>query len=160
MQSLVKKLVGTVLGVVLVLSYWTFVGHKDTTESANKIPAKVWAGGAATMQIETDSTSTAQLRVSFSENREGDGAKSLETYEEVPAGVHVWTIDVPADTGGYVELEAVKPKPGDKLSMKVKVNGQVAYEDADTLQEELKPNYAFFVQAYFDDYSTAKLSRD
>jgi hypothetical protein len=67
---------------------------------------------------------------------------------------------VSADTDGYVELEAVKPKPGGKLSMKMTVNGQFAYEDSDMLQEELKPNYAFFVQAHFDDYATAKLGQD
>jgi hypothetical protein len=160
MQTLLKKVVGALLGVAVMLGYWTFVGSNDTTESADKIPARVWAGGAGTMQIEIDSTSAAQMRVSFTENREDDEAKSLETYEDVTAGFHVWTIDVPADTGGYVELGAVKPKPGDKLSMKVSVNGRVAYEESDALQEELKPNYAFAVQAYFDDYATAELGED
>ena len=158
MQSLVKKAVGTLLGVVVVLAYWTFVGPGSNTETADKIPAKVWAGGAGTMQIEIDSTSAAQMRVSFDENSESDDAKSLETYEDVPPGFRVWTIDLPANAGGYVELGAVNPKVGDKLSMKVMVNGKVAYEASDTLHEELKPNYAFFVQAFFDDYAAAKLS--
>ena len=161
MQTLIKKLAGTLLGLAVVLGYWTFVGDSGTkTETANKIPAKVWVGGAGTMQIETDSTSAAQMRVSFDENSESDSAKSLETHEDISAGFHVWTIDLPADTGGYVELSAVKPKVADRLSLKVSINGRVAYQESDTLQEELRPNYGFFVQAYFDDYSKAELSEN
>jgi hypothetical protein len=123
----------------------------------DKIPAKMWDGGAGTMQIETDASSPAQMRVSFYERSEDDSAKSMETYEDVSAGFHTWTIDLPANTGGYVELGAVTPKVGDKLSMKVLVNGKVAYEEKSTLEEELRPNYAFFVQAHFEDYSRAAL---
>ena len=161
MQGLMKKLLGTVLGLAVVLGYWTLTGDSGTkTETSGSIPAKVWAGGAGTMRIETDSTSAAQMRVSFHAERDGEDAKSLETYEEIGAGSHTWTIDVPAETGGYVELNAVQPKVGDRVSMKVFVNDQLAYEESETLKEELKPNYAHFVQAYFDDYSKAKLGDD
>ena len=160
MQGLIKKAVGTLLGLAVVLGYWTFVDSGTKTESADKIPAKVWVGGAGTMQVESDATSAAQMRVSFYERSESDDAKSLETYEDVSPGFHVWTIDLPANTGGYVELNAVKPKVGDKLSMKVLINGKVAYEENSTLEQELQPNYAFFTQAYFDDYAQAKLGDD
>jgi len=158
MSGLIKKAAGTVLGVAVMLGYWTFVGDSGKqTESMNKIPVKMWDGGAGTMQIEIDSTGPAQLRVSFYERSEDEDAKSVETYEDVSAGFHIWTIDLPANTGGYVELGAVKPKLGDKLSMKVLVNGKVAYEENSTLHEVLQPNYAFFVQAHFEDYSKAAL---
>jgi hypothetical protein len=161
MTGLIKKAVGAVLGMALVLGYWTFVGGSGTqTESMDTIPAKVWEGGAGTMQIEIESTSPAQMRISFYERSEEEEAKSVETYEDVPAGLHTWTIDLPANTGGYVELGAVKPKVGDKLSMKVLVNGKVAYEENSTLEQELQPNYAFFVQAHFEDYSRAALGDD
>jgi hypothetical protein len=161
MNSLLKKVGSAALGVVMMIGYWTFVGPgSDNTESADAIPATVWGGGAGTMQIEIDSTSAAQMRMSFNERNDADDAKSLETYENVPPGFRVWTVDLPANTGGYVELGAVEPKAGDKLSMKVRVNDKLVYEESSTLEEELKPNYAFFTQAYFEDYSTGELSND
>ena len=161
MNKLIKKAVGMILGLAVVLGYWTFVGDSGKqTESMSNIPAKVWDGGAGTMQVEIDSTSPAQMRVSFYERSEEEDAKSVETYQDVPAGFHTWTIDLPANTGGYVELGAVKPKVGDKLSMKVLVNGKVAYEENSTLEQELQPNYAFAVQGHFEDYSRAALGDD
>jgi hypothetical protein len=158
MNGLIKKAVGTILGVAVMLGYWTFVGDSGKqSESMNKIPVKVWDGGAGTMQVEMDSTGPAQMRVSFYERGEDQDARSVETHEDVSAGFHTWTIDLPANTGGYVELGAVKPNVGDKLSMKVLVNGKVAYEESSTLKEALQPNYAFFVQAHFEDYSRAAL---
>jgi hypothetical protein len=160
MTALIKKALGAVVGIVLVLGYWTIMGPGKQTESMDTIPAKVWDGGAGTMQVEIDSSSPAQMRISFYERSEDEDAKSVETYEDVSAGFHTWTIDLPANTGGYVELGAVKPSVGDKLSMKVLVNGKLAYEEASTLEEELKPNYAFFAQAHFEDYSKAALGDD
>jgi hypothetical protein len=157
MSGLIKKLLGTLLGVVVMIGYWTFMGPGTQSDSMSRIPEKVWEGGAGTMQIEVESTGPAQMRVSFDENSESDDANSLDTYEDVSAGFHAWTIDLPANAGGYVEFGASKPNVGDKLSMKVIVNGKLAYEENSTLDEPLKPNYAFFVQAYFDDYSKAAL---
>jgi hypothetical protein len=161
MSRLIKKLLGTALGVAVMLGYWTFVGDSGSqSESMNRVPEKVWEGGAGTMQIEAESTGPAQMRVSFDERSESDDSKSMETYEDVSAGFHTWTVDLPANAGGYVEFGAAKPKVGDKLSMKVLVNGKLAYEESSTLDEPLKPNYAFFVQAHFDEYSKATLDNE
>jgi hypothetical protein len=159
MQNLLKRGVMSILGVVVMLAWWSFRGSDANTESADKIPVKVWDGGAGTMTIEAESTSAARMRVSFSEEEKEDG-RSLETYEDVPAGSHSWTINVPAGTGGYVELGAVDPKPGDKLTWKVSVNGRVVSEQAETLAQPLEKNTAFFLQSYFADYATGTLSED
>ncbi len=159
MQNLLKRGVMSILGVVVMLAWWSFRGSDANTESADKIPVKVWDGGAGTMTIDVESTSAAQMRVSFSELGKDDG-RSLETYEDVPAGSHSWTIDVPARTGGYVELSAVDPKPGDKLSWKVSVNGSVVSEQAETLAQPLEENTGFFLQSYFAEYGTGTLGDD
>jgi len=159
MQNLLKRVVMGVLGVAVMLAWWSFRGSDANVESANKIPAKVWDGGAGAMTIETESTCAAQMRVSFSEEGQENG-RSMETYEDVPAGAHSWTIDVPAGAGGYVELNAVEPKVGDRLTWKVSVNGRVVSEQSETLGQPLEKNTAFFLQNYFADYSTGTLDED
>lgn len=84
----------------------------------------------------------------------------METYEDVPAGSHSWSIDVPAGAGGYVELNAVEPKVGDRLTWKVSANGRVVSEQSETLGQPLEKNTAFFLQNYFADYSTGTLDED
>jgi hypothetical protein len=81
----------------------------------------------------------------------------LETWTKVPAGTHSWTIDVPSGVGGYIELGAETPQIGDRLRFGIRVNDRVVSEQADTLREALQPGYAFFVQAHFEDYSTATM---
>jgi hypothetical protein len=154
MTGLIKKAVGTVLGVAVMLGYWTFVGDSGKqTESMSNIPAKVWDGGAGTMQIEIDSTGRSDARQFL---RGGTKMRSqwkpTKTLQQLPHP----GLSISHEYGGYVELGAVKPKVGDKLTMKVLVNGKVAYEENSTLETELQPNYAFFVQAHFEDYSRAE----
>ena len=54
----------------------------------------------------------------------------------------------------------IGPEPVDAAEITVRVNGNVVYEDADTLREPLQQGYAFFVQAYLDDYARGELSHD
>ena len=42
-----KTLIRSVLGLVLVLGWWTFTGNSISTQKAqDKIPASVWGGGS------------------------------------------------------------------------------------------------------------------
>ena len=155
-----KAAVRTVLGLVLVLGWWTVTGNLISTERAqDRIPASVWGGGAGKLVIEAETTTRSRMLVGFSRNQQSD-EYHLETYEDVPAGTYRWSVDVPSDTGGYVELNAVAPRSGDKLKFRVVSNGRTVFEDSDELTEPLEPGYAFFVQAYFDDYAKGKLSRE
>jgi len=150
-----KKVGATAVGVVVVLAYWSLKGSSD--KSVEGIPAKVWDGGGATLHVETQSSSPARFSISFSEHGK-ENARSMDTWANVAAGSHSWTVDVPAGVGGYIELDADNARVGDRLGMKVSVNDRIVYEDADTLQEALQKGYAFFVQAFMDDYSTGELS--
>jgi hypothetical protein len=149
-----------VLGLVLVLGWWTFTGNSISTQKAqDKIPSSVWGGGAGQVVIEAETTTAARMLVGFSRD-EKDVEDNLETYEDVPAGTYRWTIDVPSATGGYVELNAVSPKAGDHLKFRIVANGRTVFEDSDELMQPLEPGYAFFVQAYVDDYAKGELSAD
>jgi hypothetical protein len=53
----------------------------------------------------------------------------------------------------YIELDADHPNAGDTLTMRVHMNGKLADEQTDKLDQPLEPNTAFFVQDHYDDYS-------
>lgn len=161
MQNLVKRAIFAVLGVAVMLGYWTFFGGSKGSSSTNKIPTKVWAGGAGTLTIEVETSTQSRFSISFwDESKPGGEAKSLEAWEEIPAGSHSWTIDVPAKVGGTIDLGAVAPKVGDKLSWKIKVNGRTVDEQSQTLDEALKAGYAFGIQFHMDDYSSGTTDSD
>jgi len=157
-----KGLLRSAAGLALMLGWWTLTGGGDDPnhESASRIPTAVWEGGGGHLAIEADTSSAAQMRVSFSEEDESGEGRELQTWEDVAAGHHTWTIDVPSGVGGYVELGAVDPKPGDALRWTVTVNGETVDEQSDTLEEPLQKGYAFFLQTYFDDYASGTLADD
>jgi len=144
-----------VLGMAITLTWWTIHRGDSHTQSSSRIPDKVWSGGH-TLEIEVESTSAATMHVSFSQHDKPAGEQqTLETYEKIAAGARSWTIDVPAHVGGYIEIEAQKPNPGDRLAMKVKSNGKLVDEQTEKLDQPLQSGYAFFLQVHYDDYSNA-----
>jgi hypothetical protein len=154
----VKWLIKTVLGLVLVLGWWTLTGNSISSQKAqDKIPASVFGGGAGKVEIEAETTTAARMMIGFSDE---SGERNLESYEDVPAGSYRWTIDVPAGISGYLELNAVAPKAGDRIKFRILANGETVFEDQEELLQPLEPGYAFFVQAYIDDYAKGELSND
>jgi hypothetical protein len=155
---MVQRLVKTLVGLAVVLAWWTIRGPGDShSETADHIPSVVWDGGAGSMTIRAETTTPAQMRVSFSENSESDDSRSLQTHEDVPAGSHSWTIQVPADVSGYVELSASSPQPGDRLAWTIEAAGATVDEQSETLEKPLEEGYGFFLQSYFDDYASGEL---
>lgn len=153
-----KGLSKAVLGMVLVLGWWTITGNSiSTSKAADRIPASVFGGGAAVVEIEAETTTPARMMIGFSDE---SGDRNLESYEDVPAGSYRWKIDVPNGIGGYIELNAVAPKAGDRISFRILANGEAVFEDQDELLQPLEPGYAFFVQAYIEDYAKGELSND
>lgn len=158
MQSMLKSLAKTLVGLALVLAWWTIRGPGESdTETASSIPTVVWDGGAGTFSIHAETSAPAQMRVSFYENSESDDARSLETHQDVAAGIHNWTISVPANVGGYVELSATDPQPGTTLSWTLQAGGATVDEQTEQLEKPLEQGYGFFLQTYFDDYATGEL---
>lgn len=159
MKTLLVRAGVAVVGVVVTIGWWTITGSgTNDTDAVKGIPAKVWEGGAAKLEVEVETTSEARFSIGFNEASE-DG-RSLEAWTTVPAGTHHWTIDVPSGAGGYIDLTAEDPEVGDKLSWKILVDGTTVNEDSQTLEEALKEGWAFGLQAYMEDYSKGELSED
>jgi hypothetical protein len=161
---MLKSLIRTALGLAVVLAWWTLrdgvVGTGPDTDTVSEIPTRVWEGGAGTLSIEVDTSTPAQMRIDFGEDDDGTPARSMDAWQEIGAGHHSFSIDVPAGVGGYVELGAVAPEPGDSLSWTISAGGAVVDEQSDTLERPLEEGYAFFLQSYFDEYATGTLGED
>src|SRR5512139_2767731 len=82
------------------------------------IPATVFGGGAATLTIEATTSEPARVTAVF----EGDDL--LETHQDVPAGTHTFTVDVPANVGGVVEVGIENPPVGATVELVCRVNGE------------------------------------
>jgi hypothetical protein len=158
MGNLVKRGALVVLGVAVTLAWWTLRGGGTGSESQHGIPAQVWNGAGGSLAVQVETTCPARMSVGF-EARDESG-RSLETWEDVAAGEHSWTIDVPPNAGGYIELNAQGPKVGDTLKWTISVNGRVIDEQSESLAEELRQGYAFFLQLHLHDYGQATLDEE
>ena len=155
MKSLLTRLGLAVLGVGLTLAWWTIHPGKSTTESSDRIPTVVGAGGHK-LEIEAESDGAATMRISFSEHDKAIGEqKTLNSWEKFPSGSRSWAIDVPAHVGGYIEVGADHPNVGDRLSLRIRMDGKLIDEQMEKLDSPLQSGTAFFLQAYYEDYSNA-----
>ena len=157
MKRLMIRAGFSLLGTALVLGWWTWgpKGKQTSQAEQDHIPAKILDGGQS-LEVDAETSTAATMRVSFDQLDRPIGHQAiLNSYEKIPAGSRSWTIDVPAGVGGTIELEADHPNPGDTLTMRVHMNGNLVDEQSDKLDGPLEPNTAFFVQDDFDDYSKA-----
>ena len=145
----------SLLGTAAILTWWTIHPGTSNVKQEARIPAKFGDGGNR-LDISVESSTPATMSVDFNDHTKEVGSQMLaHALEKIPAGSHSWSIDVPAHIGGYIELEADHPNAGDKLTMRVRMNGSLVDEQTDSLEKPLEPNTAFFLQDHFDNYSQA-----
>jgi len=156
MKTLLGRAVYGILGMGIVLAWWTWGPHHDVhTASQKTIPARFGPGGHQ-LEIDAETTTPATMQVSFEDLSKAVGQQiMLNSSEKISAGMRSWTVDVPAGIGGYIELDTDHPSPGDTITMRVHLDGHLVDEQSDKLDQPLPPNTAFFVQDHFDDYSKA-----
>lgn len=154
MSKLLQRAIMPILGLLVCLGWWSLRGDRGGSAAVSGIPEKVWAGGAGTMAIEVETSGPARLNITFSEEGDTGKERSIECWERLAPGPHVWQIDLPANAGGYVDLTAEEPAVGAQLRWVVRINDRIVAEETQTLDAPLEPNYAFGLQLYMDDYST------
>jgi len=156
MKKLILRLGLSALGVAATLLWWTYHDTGSSAQSMSHIPAKVGEGGIQ-LVVETETTTPATLRINFDDVQKPLGQQILlESWEKIPAGPHRWTVDIPSGIGGYIELEADHPNPGDTLTQHIRINGKEVDSQSERLDGALQPNTAFFVQFHRDDFSSAE----
>ena len=158
MGGALKKILSSLLGVVIALAWWSIRGNHSHHEAVvNSIPAKVWDGGG-TITIDVDTTVAGKLSMEFNERRKN--GRSLTTFEQIGSGTHSWSVEVPRNAGGYIEFGADAPQPGARMSWTIRHGGRRIASESDTLDKPLQPNEAFFLQRYYKDYSRPGASED
>lgn len=157
LKRLAVRIILAVLGTAVTLAWWTYRGsHNSRTQGQDHIPSSVWGGSAAKITVEAESTTPATMAIDFNEHNDAPGEqKMLHTWEKFTGGAKTWTVECPAQVGGYIELDADHPHAGDKLKWRVTINGELIKEEEWTLDQELEPRTAMFLQLFFDDYSKA-----
>ena len=164
MSGLLKRAAMTILGVVVMLGFWTVKSWftDEASASLSHIPQKVWDGGGGTVVFEVESSDPARVSISFETNDavNSEDHKFLESWERVGAGAHTFSIEVPSSVGGTAEISAENPKIGSRVRIAVKVDGRIVAEDFSTLTEPLQPGYGFFAQVHLEDYASGKLEED
>jgi hypothetical protein len=155
MKKLILRLGLSVLGVAATLLWWTYRDKPSSAQSMSHIPEKLGEGGNQLI-VETETTTPSTLRLNLEDLHKPAGQQILlDAWEKIPAGPHSWTIDIPSGIGGYIELEADHPNPGDTLTQRVRINGKQVDSQSDRLDSALEPNTAFFVQFQRDDFGSA-----
>jgi hypothetical protein len=165
-QNLLTKIVTTVLGVALMLGWWTLrdkmgCNGDSSSSTVKKIPSKVWDGGGGTLTIEAEASEPASVVASFETNDsvEEKDHKFLEAWEQIQAGQHVFTVEVPANVGGHISVLFPDPKVakvGSKLSVRVSVNGKLLGEDVQTLDKPLPEGYGMQAEVSSSDFASGK----
>ncbi len=164
---MLKKLVMTVAGVAVMLAYWSikarFSSGDDPSVKSGSIPAKVLGGGGGLIDIEAEASGEGVVSVIFESNNDGVGDnqhKFVETWEKISPGVHNYTIDVPPNMGGSIEVRMDDPPVGSKVRATFKLHGSTVAEDIQTLPEPLKPGYGFTAHVQVEDYTLGKAAAD
>lgn len=160
LKKLLLRVALSVFGCVATLLWWTYHDKGSSVQSSSHIPAKVAEGGNQ-LEVSVETTTPCTMRIDFHDLRKPSGSQMLlQSWEKIPAGSHSWTIDVPSGIGGYIELDADHPERGATLTQRVSINGKETFNETDRLDSPLKPNTAFFVQAYYEDYSKPSANPD
>ena len=147
-KNLAIRAGAAVLGVAVMLGWWTIRGYgSDSPTTEQRIPAKLWEGGGATLTVNLETSEPSRVYASFG----GANDRSLEASEEIAPGRHSWTLDLPADCSVFFSPTAENPKVGAKMSWTVTLNGHVLLEETETLEKPLQPNYAFGLTLEIED---------
>ena len=164
---MLKKLLMTVAGVAVMLGYWSIKGRfskgDDPSVKEGSIPTKVLGGGGGLIDVEAETSGEGVVSVVFESNNDGVGDaehKFVETWEKISPGVHTYTIDVPPNVGGSIEVRMDDPPVGSKVRAAFKLHGSTVAEDTQTLPEPLKPGYGFSARVQVEDYTLGKASAD
>ena len=147
------KVVGTVVGAMICLAWWSLTGSGEShVDRHSEMPTEVFAGGAR-LDIEATVNQRAVLKASFSRVLDEQTADDEEVYveQELAVGTHHLRTSVPDNVYTYLEIGVPEAQPGAQIDWTVRVNGESAVQESETLDEPLQSGYGFFVQFEFED---------
>jgi hypothetical protein len=148
------------LGSILLLAWWAFTGDGDYDTDAGsmmfseaELPSIV-DGGGHQLTVDLDTSEPVTFTATFECDSDGEEPISVGGQEKLGAGSHSLSFDVAGDCWyGILEAEPSDPPVGANLAWTVHVDGELLKEEEVTLEKPLEKNYAFFVQAGWEDYT-------
>ena len=147
MKNLALKIGSSVLGLIVVLGYWTFFDRKPAAKGTSHMPGMVLGGGGDKLTVDVDVNGKVQVGMMVEEPRRADGSQPIEEYyENLDPGHHSFVIELAPETTGVVDLRALEPKIGNKLSWTVTRNGKQIAQESDTLDKPLQAGYSQSLQ--------------
>jgi len=160
MSGLAKKVGGAILGLAVMLAWWTLTGGGNGRAPDSSIPAEVFGGGATQVTVEASANEPAEMITMLFEPADRPHEKGAQAVEKFGPGPKSWTIRMPPGTGGYLELRSPAPKVGSHIEWVVKVNGREVARESQTLEEPLKEGYGFALMYEVDDFAQSPSSDD
>jgi hypothetical protein len=142
-----------VLGVAMMLTWWTLTGKKADTTSrvTDQMPTRILSGGGQKLVIDVDTTGRGELAFDADlPGKPGERGESRTYLEKFDAGHHTWVIELAPRTEGALELDAINPQVGTRLGWSITVDGKKLADESQALSEPLKPGEAFFLRAYLN----------
>ena len=150
-----RKITGIALAALVFAGWWGWdrITGGDSSKELDKTPSIVFGGGAGKLVLDISMNKAGYLASSFSHgDDEDDEGEQIHAHENLEAGDHLLSIDLPADlTYGYFELEIPNAKVGDKLAWTVRFEDRLVRDEEETLDQPLGENQAFFMQLEFSD---------
>lgn len=153
MSGVAKKVGGAVLGLAVMLAWWTLRGGPDSGSMDSSVPAQVYGGGATQLTVEAAANEPVEMITMFFAPSDQHHEKGAQALEKFGPGSKTWTVSMPPGTGGYVELRSPAPKVGSHIEWVVKVNGREMARESQTLEEPLKEGYGFALMYEVDDFT-------
>lgn len=156
-----KRAKSIMASLLTILSCTACGGKTDEKQDAilEKLPAKTWEGGKATLSINVESSLPALLKMEFNDPDEKSGRK-IVVHQKLAEGNSSLSINLKDHTGGYFEVGVPEAKPGAKLSCSLSLDGKEFWSQSSTLEKPLAENEAFFVNSDFDDFTKGEESDD
>lgn len=149
-----RKITGIALAAIVFAGWWGYdrITGGGSSKELDKTPSIVFGGGAGKLVLDITMNNAGYLATSFAHGDDDDDDESLHARENLEAGDHLLSIDLPADlTYGYFELEIPNAKVGDKLAWTVRFENRTVMDEEETLNQPLGENQAFFLQLEFSD---------
>ena len=144
------------LTAVLAVALLVVAACKGGGSSA-KFPSKVWEGGTPVV-VEVENGVPARLWAFFETNVPGTDPKHklLEVSEEIPAGKHRFTVDIPRAVGGSIGVSAKEAPVGSKMAIALEVGGRKGASDSYVLEEPLRAGSVHGAMLEIDEFVSGR----
>jgi len=151
MKKVASKLIFALIGMLLVLGYWTFIDKKPISTGSSHIPDKILGGGGDRLVIDVDINGKAQLGMMVDRPHKPNSDQPFEEdYQNLDPGHHSFVVELAPGVTGTIDLRALEPHVGNTIGWTVTRNGKQIAQESDTLDKPLQGGYSQSLQVQLE----------